>query len=198
MGQRVERRPSGHTGIQFVLTGSSARKLKREGVNLLAGRAFQHYLFPLTSDEIENAFSIQEILEWGTLPRVVTEANPDNRRDFLNSYVSTYLEQEIIAEQVLRNVHAFKDFLQIAAQCNGTPINYSKIARDINVNDNEARRVCIDSFKRAKKIPARGWNRPPGGGDKTLESVKLGLAYYSGKMTIVLRVPVSPVFFVKV
>jgi uncharacterized protein len=123
------------SGLQFILTGSSARKLKREGTNLLAGRAYEYRLYPLSYQEIGKEFNLQEVLHWGALPRVVTEQENSNRSEFLYSYVDTYLREEIILEQVVRNIEPFSKFLEVAAQSNGDIVSYTNIAKDSGLSD---------------------------------------------------------------
>jgi len=120
--------------IKFALTGSSARRLKRGGVNLLAGRAFVNHLFPLTFVELGDRFRLDDALAWGTLPFVVNHPSRVERKAFLQAYVDTYLKEEILQEQVLRNVVPFRKFLAIASQLNGTLLNYSAIAADVKVD----------------------------------------------------------------
>lgn len=115
--------------FRFALTGSSARKLKRGAANLLAGRATQNFLFPLTYRELGERFDLNEVLQWGSLPILFGLSNTD-RVGYLKTYSQTYLREEVIAEQLIRNTAPFRAFLPIAAQCSGTIINYSKIARD--------------------------------------------------------------------
>lgn len=117
--------------FKFALSGSSSRKLKRGKANLLAGRAFVYELFPYTFVEMKSFFDLDFILRWGSLPKVF-ELNEEDRILFLRSYVQTYLKDEIIAEQLVRNLQPFRNFLEVAAQLNGQILNYSKIARDIN------------------------------------------------------------------
>ncbi len=118
--------------FKFALTGSSARKLKRGAANLLAGRAFVYNLFPLTVTELQDRFSLDEALRFGTLPEIFTfESAPDKAR-FLKAYAETYLKEEIITEQIVRNLPPFRRFLDVAAQMNTGVISYSNIARDIN------------------------------------------------------------------
>lgn len=117
--------------IIFALTGSSARKLKRGGANLLAGRAITHQIFPLTSVEIGEHFDLHSALTWGSLPTLFN-IDESLKADYLRSYVDTYLKEEIIAEQIIRKVQPFRQFLQVAAQSNSKILNFSKIARDIN------------------------------------------------------------------
>ncbi len=84
---------------QFILTGSSSRKLKRGGANLLAGRAWVYHLFPLTAAELGTDFDLASALNWGTLPRLLELTNDDDKREFLRAYTSTYLKEEILQEQ---------------------------------------------------------------------------------------------------
>ena len=122
------------TSLKFALTGSSARKLKHGSANLLAGRAFMNQLFPLTSSEMENAFSLSEALAWGTLPGMTRFERDTDKKDFLKAYALAYLKEEVWAEHIIRELDPFRRFLPVAAQTNGTIINYSKIARDVGVD----------------------------------------------------------------
>jgi predicted AAA+ superfamily ATPase len=122
------------TPHQFVLTGSSARKLKRGVSDLLAGRAFVFHLFALTSVELRSDFDLNSALRWGTLPKIFSLSTEEDRAAFLRAYALTYLQQEIKAEQIVRNLDPFRQFLEVAAQCNGRIINYSRIARDVGVD----------------------------------------------------------------
>ena len=121
--------------FKFALTGSSARKLKRDGANLLAGRAFTYNLYPFTSIELEQSFDLNKALNWGTLPKSYLSEDDETRRLFLRSYVQTYLKEEIQIEQLVRRLEPFRKFLQVAAQSNGKIINFSNIARDVGVTD---------------------------------------------------------------
>jgi predicted AAA+ superfamily ATPase len=116
--------------LKFVLCGSSARKLKRGGVNLLAGRAVLNRMHALTSAEMGTDFNVERALVYGTLPLAVTGADPEG---FLTTYVSVYLNEEIRAEAFTRNVGAFSRFLEVAARQNGQVTNISNIARDASV-----------------------------------------------------------------
>lgn len=118
--------------FKFALTGSSARKLKRGAANLLAGRAFVYNLFPLTAVELKGRFSLDESLKFGTLPEIFSFEKEDDKAKFLKAYAETYLKEEIITEQIVRNLPPFRRFLDVAAQANTHIINYSNIARDIN------------------------------------------------------------------
>ena len=123
------------TKIKFALTGSSARKLKRGAANLLAGRAFVFHLYPLTHSELGDDFQLNQALLWGTLPKIYDLDTDEQKELFLTSYADTYIREEIISEQLVRNITPFRHFIEIAAQSNGEIINYSKIARDIRVED---------------------------------------------------------------
>ena len=121
--------------IHFALTGSSARKLKREGINLLAGRAFVYHLFPLTHLEIGKDFDLNEALHWGTLPKVTVLDGKREKTSFLRAYANTYLKEEIWAEHLVDKLDPFRRFLPICAQMSGEILNYSTIARDVGVHD---------------------------------------------------------------
>ena len=120
--------------FRFVMTGSSGRKLKRGASNLLAGRAFVYNLHPLVMTEIGDRFSLQDTLEWGTLPRIFQFENNDDRSRFLRSYALTYLKEEIVSEQIIRKLDPFRQFLEVAAQSNGKIVNFTKIADDVGVD----------------------------------------------------------------
>jgi predicted AAA+ superfamily ATPase len=124
---------------QFILTGSSARKLKQKSTNLLAGRAWVYNLYPLSAKEISKNFqeniNLAEILMWGGLPEVVTSKDNLSKKEFLSAYIVTYLQKEIQQERWVKNLEPFRKFLAIAAQMNGKIINKSKIAKEIGVND---------------------------------------------------------------
>jgi predicted AAA+ superfamily ATPase len=115
--------------IPCILTGSSARKLKRGMANLLGGRALQRFLFPFIWDEISADYSLEEVLAYGTLPPVVI-ARKNQRAEILNAYVETYIREEIHAEGIVRNVGSFSRFLDMAAAQFGEQLNYSEIARE--------------------------------------------------------------------
>jgi len=119
----------------FILTGSSARKLKYGGANLLAGRAFVYHLFPLSRDELAEDFKLDQALAWGTLPRITSLENEEEFRHFLNAYTLTYLKEEVWGEHLIRKLDPFRRFLDVAAQMNGKIINYAGIARDVGVDD---------------------------------------------------------------
>ncbi|MBI2082460.1 MAG: ATP-binding protein [Deltaproteobacteria bacterium] len=121
------------SGKKFALTGSSPRKLKKEGANLLAGRAFLNHLFPLTHTEMGNQFDLTAALHYGSLPRVTQLSLPEEKNEFLRAYAHTYLKEEIWAEHLIRQLEPFRRFLEIAAQTSGQIVNYSNVARDVGV-----------------------------------------------------------------
>ncbi len=122
------------TGKRFVLTGSSGRKLKRGASNLLAGRAFVYSLYPLTVAELQDAFDLDDALRWGTLPKIYSLDSAEEKRAYLRAYALTYLREEIVAEQIIRRLDPFREFLEVAAQSNGTIVNYANIARDVGAD----------------------------------------------------------------
>jgi predicted AAA+ superfamily ATPase len=117
-------------GTRFLLTGSSARKLRRGGVNLLGGRARTKYMHPLTYRELGNKFNLFEAVERGLLPSIYLSDDPHAD---LQAYTGSYLQQEIVAEGVTRNVPAFSRFLKVAALCNGTIVNFTNVSSDAQV-----------------------------------------------------------------
>jgi len=116
--------------IRFLLTGSSARKLRRGGVNLLGGRARVKYLYPFVRRELGTRFDLGRALSSGLLPSIYFSANPSAD---LEAYAGTYLQQEVVAEGSARNIPAFSRFLHVAALCNGTVVNFTNIANDAQV-----------------------------------------------------------------
>ena len=116
---------------RFALSGSSARKLKRLEVNLLAGRAIERRMFPLTSAELGSDYDLESRLAFGSLPDVSQDR--EYAIDILSAYVGTYLRQEIQQEALVENLGSFNRFLKIAAIMNGESINTSGVARDAAV-----------------------------------------------------------------
>lgn len=116
--------------LRFALLGSSARKLKTAGTNLLAGRASRKAMYPLVPQELGADFNLEDVLRRGSIPLVWTS---DNRREVLESYVQLYLREEIRAEALVRNLPGFVRFLPIAALLHGQVLNVAGIARDAGV-----------------------------------------------------------------
>jgi predicted AAA+ superfamily ATPase len=118
--------------IRFLLTGSSARRLKEKGVNLLAGRAWIVNLFPFVSAEIgESDFNLDRYLRFGSLPAVWQSAEPEEQ---LDAYVQTYIHDEIKAESFIRRLPPFVDALRCAALSNTKLIRFANIAREVGVS----------------------------------------------------------------
>jgi len=124
--------------LKFILTGSSARKLKAKNVNLLAGRALTEYMYPLITEELKKDFSLKKSLAYGHLPMVYQTKSPQK---FLNSYVHSYLKEEIQQESLTRNLPAFSRFLEAASFSQGSVLNITNIARECSVN-----RKVVESY----------------------------------------------------
>lgn len=120
--------------IKFAISGSSARKLKRGATNLLAGRAFTYNLFPLTVSELGETFSLEDVLQFGSLPRLLELTDLEDKKLYLESYAQTYLQEEIWNEHIVRALPPFQKFLSVASQMNGEIINFSKIADDVGID----------------------------------------------------------------
>ena len=111
--------------IKFVLTGSSARALKRQGVNLLAGRARMTHLHPFVSLELGDDFDLLKAMNRGLIPSIYLS---DDYEQNLADYAGTFLKEEIMAEGLTRNLPAFSRFLEVSAICNGNMINFTNLA----------------------------------------------------------------------
>ncbi len=119
-------------GLHFILSGSSARKLKKSGANNLGGRAIPEILFPLVSAEIPD-FDLERAIQNGMIPRHYMVANARNR---LKSYIELYLKEEIMEEAAVQNVDDFIRFLEVAAISDGEILNYENVASDCGVSAN--------------------------------------------------------------
>ena len=117
-------------GIQFILTGSSSRKLKRSGVDLLAGRALKKALHPFMAAELGEEFNLGNSLKYGMLPLVLESSN---KEDTLNSYVALYIQEEVQAEGLVRNIGNFSRFLEAVSFSHGSLLNISNVARECQV-----------------------------------------------------------------
>lgn len=124
-----------NTSTKFILCGSSARKLKRGAANLLGGRAWRFELFPLTTNEITD-LNLNKLLNNGLIPRHYLV---DNATRSLRSYISDYINEEINAEALTRNVPSFAKFLDAVALTHGELTNYSNIGRDCGVSPKTVR-----------------------------------------------------------
>ena len=123
-------------GLKFALLGSSARKLKTQSSNLLAGRASQRFMYPFTPEELGAEFDLEQVLRYGSIPIVWCD---EDRDDVLRSYVNLYLREEIRLEALVRNLPGFARFLPIAALFHGQSINTTAIARDSHVSASTVR-----------------------------------------------------------
>lgn len=141
--------------IQFILTGSSARKLRRGGANLLAGRALSLTLHPLSVLEVD--LHLERALQFGTLPRYYL--NTQGVSGLLSSYVETYLKEEIQGERLVRKLEPFHRFLSVAAQMNGKQIKFAAIGKEVGISDRTARdyfSILVDTLL-VFELPA--WSR---------------------------------------
>ena len=138
--------------INFALTGSSARKLVRKDVNLLAGRALTSFMHPLTVEELGKDFSLAHALQYGHLPSTFKEHDPVQ---YLKSYVTTYLREEVQQEGLTRNLAAFSRFLETASFSQAQILSISAIARECAVNRKVAEHYffILEDLLIAKRIP---------------------------------------------
>jgi uncharacterized protein len=143
--------------VRFLLTGSSARKLKTQSANLLASRALSIRLHPFTYYELKDyGFNLLDILQFGTIPAIM---GAENKVLALRAYVETYLKEEVQQEALVRKLDKFFGFIDVAAQLNGEVVNLKKIARQISVSDktiNDYFQILIDTLL-VLKLP--GWDR---------------------------------------
>ncbi|MEE9557574.1 MAG: AAA family ATPase [Candidatus Adiutricales bacterium] len=116
---------------RFALCGSSARKLRRGGANLLAGRALTISMESFSAAEVAETFDLDFALNWGMMPMVYNE--PEFAADILAAYVNTYIKEELLAEGLIRNVPPFVRFIAVAGQINGQVLNVQNIAREAAV-----------------------------------------------------------------
>lgn len=118
-------------GWQFILTGSSARKLKRAGVNLLAGRAVVRHLHPFMAAELGTRFSLNEALQYGLVPLIV---DSEDIPGALKAYIGLYLQEEVKVENLVRNIGHFSRFLEVMSFSHGSILNLSNIARECEIS----------------------------------------------------------------
>ncbi len=119
--------------IQFILTGSSARKLKRQGVDLMAGRALKRSMHPFMAAELGSRFQLHNALVQGLIPLVVSSEEPI---EVLESYVDLYVREEVQMEGLVRNIGSFSRFLEAISFSQGTVLNVSNVARECEVERN--------------------------------------------------------------
>ena len=157
-------------GFRFLLTGSSARKLRRGGVNLLGGRARLRNMHPFSASELGEGFDLDRAMNYGLLPGIWFSDDPE---EDLAGYVTLYLEQEIMQEGATRNLPAFSRFLEIAALTSGEQINYQTIASDAQVPRSTVQeyfKILKDTLI-AREVPV--WRK--GLSRKTVETAKFYL-----------------------
>jgi predicted AAA+ superfamily ATPase len=147
-------------GVRFIFTGSSARKLKRGGANLLPGRIILEHLDPLTIWELGDRFDIERCLQIGCLPGIYLDQ--ESSEDVLASYAAVYLREEIQAESVIRNIGAYARFLDAAALASGDWVNYSKLASDTEIPKETLRRYyqLLEDTLLAFRLPPYGADVP--------------------------------------
>lgn len=124
--------------VQFVLTGSSSRKLKAKGVDLLAGRAIVKNMFPFMASELGSLFKIENALKYGLVPLIIASDDPAAT---LDSYIGLYLKEEVKQEGLVRNLESFSRFLEVMCFCHAEIINLSNVARDAAI-----KRTTIDGY----------------------------------------------------
>lgn len=142
--------------LKFALTGSSARRLKQKGTNLLAGRAFWRELYPLTHVELGQDFDLSQALRFGTLPEMTSLQTEMDRFEYLESYALSYVKSEVQVEQWVRKLEPFRRFLPIAVQQNGQIINCLNIAKDVGADSTTVRSYfeILEDTLLGRELPA--------------------------------------------
>ncbi|NQU40140.1 MAG: ATP-binding protein [Lentisphaerae bacterium] len=141
-----------NANIRFILTGSSARKLKRTGIDLLAGRAGISMVHPFMASELGADFALARALKWGLVPLVYASAEPDIT---LAGYISLYLREEIMAEGLVRNIGSFSRFLEVISFSHGSILNISEVSRECEVSRKtvEGYVAVMEDMMLAERIP---------------------------------------------
>jgi hypothetical protein len=148
--------------LRFVLTGSSARKLRRGNANLLPGRVHTYHLGPVTAGELDYRLETRQVLGTGTLPGILTDADPTSREKTLRSYAATYLKEEVQAESLTRNLEGFARFLGLVADWAGHHLDLSKLAAAAQVPRQSAiRDPRAAGARRGRRRPAPAGRPPP-------------------------------------
>jgi predicted AAA+ superfamily ATPase len=148
--------------FRFLLSGSSARKLRRGQANLLPGRIHVHYLHPLLACELRNHFDLNRVLAHGTLPGIYSESEVNTREADLRSYVDVYLREEVQAEALVRDIGGYGRLLELTAASSGRILNINSLCRDAGLSYETARRYLdvLDDTLLMFRIPAwRGSDR---------------------------------------
>lgn len=156
--------------IRFLLTGSSARSLRRSGVNLLGGRARSRHLHPFSFCELGKKFNLLQALNHGLLPSIYDSDAPE---EDLKSYAADYLQQEVAQEGLTRNIPAFSRFLEVAALCNGQQINYTEIG-----NDAQVPRSTVREYFQILKDTLIGFELPAWKKSKTRKAMSTSKFYF--------------------
>lgn len=129
--------------LKFYLTGSSARKLRRTGANLLPGRVLNYQMGPVTLKELDYHFSTENLLRYGSLPEVITSTNTSLKKELLSSYASSYIKEEIKAEALTKSMEAFSRFLKEVTNSVGQFIDYTKLSARAKIS----RHTCPSYFE---------------------------------------------------
>ncbi|OGW25257.1 MAG: ATPase [Nitrospirae bacterium GWC2_42_7] len=139
-------------GLQFVMTGSSARKLRRTGVNLLGGRALMKHMHPFMAAELGSKFILEKALQSGLVPVVMNSSDP---MPALHAYVDLYLREEVLTEGLTRNIGSFSRFLEAVSFSHGAVLNISNVARECQVERKvvEGYIVILEDLLLAYRIP---------------------------------------------
>jgi predicted AAA+ superfamily ATPase len=141
-----------HRGIQFVLTGSSSRKLRRGGVNLLAGRALWKHFHPFIGYELQEQFNLSRALKTGLIPLIWASENPQEK---LQAYVDLYIQEEVKAEALVRQIGDFSRFLEAIVYSHGSVLNLSNVSRECAVS-----RKTVDSHLQILRDLLLGYTIP--------------------------------------
>lgn len=141
-----------NTSFKFILSGSSARKLKRVGTNLLAGRAFTQFMHPFTTKELGSDFDLSKALVYGMLPKIW---DGEENKKYLQSYIITYLKEEVEQEGITRNIGTFSRFLEVASFSQACPLNISEVSRELGVDNKtaEAYFTILEDLLLAYRLP---------------------------------------------
>ncbi len=129
--------------LKFYLTGSSARKLKRGGANLLPGRVINHVLGPIIAKELDYKFNIRRALQYGFLPEILSLTHEAEKKEILLSYGSNYIREEIQAEALVRSLESFTRFLNELCKWTGSFIDYTKLSKRAQIS----RHTCPNYFE---------------------------------------------------
>lgn len=157
-------------GVNFLLTGSSARKLRRAGTHLLGGRARSRTFHPFIFSELKELFNLNKALDIGLLPSIYLSDSP---YEDLESYAGDYLKEEIVAEGITRSIPAFSRFLEVAALCNGKMLNFTEIA-----NDSQVARTTIHEYFQVLKDTLIAFEVPAWKKTRTRKPISTGKFYF--------------------